>query len=506
VRRRSGRSGPPPLPSVALAALALLAAGAFGFLTGCASSATSGAFSSYVPSFERAAGAAAVGDIAGAEAVYAPDLPKENGAALLANWEMGSFFQTAGRWDDSRARLDRADRVARAIDGRAVVSMTEAAETAGALLTNDNVIEFKGDGYERVMSRTLNALNYLRAGDLDGARVEIRKADEYQQLELARHEADLAEARKDDAAWTSANQAESSPEMSRRLAGMDTYAASVKSSFLNPFTSFLSGIVYELLGEDDAAYVDYRRALELSPGALAVQSAAFSLALRTGDTGRLAEYRRALDPSVTKGGRRAGKGEGEVVVLFQTGLVPRKAEIKFPLPIPGASLAWVAFPCYVDLAPVLDSLEVSSGDALERTEPVAEIGALAVKALKEKWLPITVRQVARIAAKQVAQRQAEIQARKSGGNSAEAVASVLGILYSAISERADLRAWYSLPARIEAARLVLPAGKHEVRLSWLRGDGSRVPASVTVDVVAGRRALVSVRSFGGSLTAWSLSR
>ena len=489
----------------ALFASLAAASGALLLTTGCASSATSGAFQSYAGSFAKAEAAAAQGDLAGVAAVYGPDLPKENGAALLANWEMGGFYQTAGRWEESRARLDWADRVARAVDGRAVVSLSEAAETAGSLLTNDNVIEFRGDGYERVMSRTLNALNYLRAGDLDGARVEIRKADEYQQLELARHESDLAEARKSDAAWKAANEAESGPDMSRRLAGMDTYSAGVKSSFVNPFTSFLSGLVYELLGEDDAAYIDYRRALELAPNALAVQSAAFSLALRTGDSERIAEYRRALDPAVTKGGRRAGKGEGEVVVLFQTGLVPKKAEIKFPLPIPGASLAWVAFPCYVDLAPVPDYLEASSGDASEQTEPVADIGVLAVKALKEKWLPITVRQIARIAAKQVVQRQAEIQARKSGGDGAEAVASILGIIYSAVSERADLRAWYSLPARIEAARLVLPAGKQEVRLAWVRGDGSRISTSVAVDVAPGRRALVSVRSFAGAMTAWSLS-
>ena len=494
-------------PCASPALLALLALGSFLGAPGCASSATSGAFKSYAASFGRAEEAMLRGDLAGAEAVYGPDLPKEGGAALLANWEMGSFYQVASKWDESRSRLDRADALSRAIENRPVVSMTQAAQTAGSLLTNDNVIEFTGDGYERVMSRTLNALNYLRAGDLDGARVEIRKADEYQQLELRRHEDELAEARKgaSDADWTAAGEAQKSPEMAARLAGMDTFTAGVKSSFLNPFTYFLSGLVYELLGEDDNAGIDYRRALELSPRSLALQSAVFSVALRAGDEERLRAFREAFDPAVTKGSRRAGKGEGEVVVLFQAGLVPRKAEIKFPIPIPRAGVAWVAFPCYVDLDRYHGELEVLAGGARAWSEPVADIGTLAVKALKEKWLPITLRQIARVAAKQVAQRQAEIQARKSGGDGAETVASVLGFLYSALSENADLRAWYSLPAQIQAARLVLPVGPQEISLEWVRADGSRVPATVRVEVAAGRRSLVSVRSFGRDLTAWSIS-
>lgn len=487
----------------------LLAAAVLLVLSGCASSGTSGAFSSYATSFARAEEAMLRGDLAGAEAVYASDLGKEGGAALLANWEMGSFYQVASKWDESRARLDRADALARKIELRPIVSMNEAAQTAGSLLTNDNVIEFTGDGYERVMSRTLNALNYLRDRDLDGARVEIRKADEYQQLELQRHRDEVAEEEKaaDREQRKAAGEAEKGTEMATRLAVMESYAAGVKSSFLNPFTFVLSGVVYEFLGEDDAAEIDYRRGLELAPRSLALQSAAFRAALRSGDEARLASYRGTFDPSVTGGGgaRRAGRGEGEVIVLFQTGHVPQKREIKFPVPIPGVGVPWVAFPCYVDLDPVRDALVVSHAAGSARSEPVADIGALAVRALKEKWLGITLRQVARVTAKQVAQRQAEIQARKAGGDGAEAVASVLGFLYSALSESADLRGWYSLPAQVQAARLVLPAGAQDVELAWVRADGTRVPGTVRVEVVDGRVSLVSARSFGERLTAWSIS-
>lgn len=102
--------------------------------SGCASStSTSGVFKSYKESFARAEAAAQGQSLSGAEAVFAPDAAREDGAGLLANLELGAFSQAFGEFDRSRERFDRADLIARSIEQRAVVSGRAVGRNLGAM-------------------------------------------------------------------------------------------------------------------------------------------------------------------------------------------------------------------------------------------------------------------------------------------------------------------------------------------------------------------------------------
>jgi hypothetical protein len=230
---------------------------------GCATSSTSGTFKSYADSFNRARPSIGLNDMTAIDSIYAKDAAKRNGQGMLANWELGAACQAAGQWAESRDHFLTADAIARGLESRAVVSGSDVAKTAGSLLTNDNTLEFKGDAYEKVMAHTLNALNYIALGDLTGARVEVRKADEYQQLELEKHAKAVQEAEQKNSKADEDKAATS--ELNAELGKMESFTLGVKTSFQNSFTYFLSALVYEMNGEADDALIDYKKALDLAP-------------------------------------------------------------------------------------------------------------------------------------------------------------------------------------------------------------------------------------------------
>ncbi|MDA8117236.1 MAG: hypothetical protein M0000_07705 [Actinomycetota bacterium] len=451
---------------------------------GCATSSTSGAFKSYADSFNKARPSMGSNDMTVIDSIYAKDAARRDGQGMLANWELAAADEAVGRWAESRDHFLLADAIARDLESKAVVSGSDVAKTAGSLLTNDNTIEFKGDAYEKVMAHTLNALNYIALGDLTGARVEVRKADEYQQLELEKHAKALQAAEQKDS--QADQQRPATSELTEELGKMDSFTAGVKNSFQNSFTYFLSGLVYEMNGEADDALIDYRKALELTPECDPIRESVQRLS--------------GAEPNVAA----PAADQGEVVIIYEEGLVPEKQEVKFPVPLPWGSISYTAFPVYTDFTPTAERLEVSIAGRSVETEPLIDMHVLAVKALKEKWVGITAREIARVVAKETAQRETAKQAQKQGGVGAELVANLFGLIYKAASTRADLRAFYGLPDEVQVARVVMPVGQYDVRLRRVNAQAQALEKDVQLTVVAGNKTIVVVRGLQTTINSFSI--
>ncbi len=56
----------------------------------------------------------------------------------------------------------------------------------------------------------------------------------------------------------------------------------MKHSFQNAATFYLSGVVWEMLGERNDAYIDYKKALEIFPDNLFLQADVMRLGKRLG--------------------------------------------------------------------------------------------------------------------------------------------------------------------------------------------------------------------------------
>ncbi len=406
---------------------------------------------------------------------------------LLYSLERGRIRQILGQTDPSLEDFRLAMEEIRAKDEQALLSVSAATGQVAAVMVNDNALSYQAAGYERVMLHHYQALNYLASHDLEGAGVEIRLATAEQDEALRRHEREEEKAREAaDRKFGGWNP----DEVMTAYAGMDEIAGQVKNSFQNAYTFYLSAIVYEMLGQSDFAYIDYRKALEIAPDNLYLQQ----------DVLRLAETQAAEDLSLLHqrfpeaSVQRPLPGEGEVILLFEDDFVPQLKEIKIPLPIIDLrgrikGTVAVAFPYYPPENSPSRRLTLSCQEReIGSTVPITDARILAMKALKEKMFPLIVRQVLRTSAKALA----ASEAKKRLGALGEIGAS----LYNLVSENADLRSWITLPAQAQIMRVTLPAGRQRLSLA-LPGTGTG--REVEIDIPENGTTILHVVGIGRQL-------
>ena len=70
------------------------------------------------------------------------------------------------------------------MEEKAVIRASDIGAQTASFLANDNTIPYKGDGYEKVFMYQFQAFNYLAKKDIEGAGVEVRRANREQELAL----------------------------------------------------------------------------------------------------------------------------------------------------------------------------------------------------------------------------------------------------------------------------------------------------------------------------------
>ena len=81
---------------------------------------------------------------------------------------------------------------------------------------------------------------------------------------------------------------------------------------------------------------------------------------------------------------------------------------------------------------------------------------MAVKTLKEKIAANLTTQIARSTAKYAVQKEL--------GNRLGVFGQLAGNIYNTATEKADVRAWNTLPSNAQVTRLLLPVGSHTIQL------------------------------------------
>lgn len=396
------------------------------------------------------------GDFAGALAKV-EGRPDDRTNSILYTLERGRIAQVGGEYERSRTEFDSAWNRLKENDLQPVVDLSDLGAKAGSLLTNEKSIPYiaKLPGYERVFLVEHQVWNYLVSGDLQGAAVEVRRANEEQTRLLDAHWKEVAkiesQANEKKVDLTAMNQ-----QLDTAYRDLDDIAAKVKNSFQNAYTFYVSGVVWELMGQPNDAYIDYKKALEIFPDNPHVQERVITLSkqLKFTDDYNLysKNYGSTAAPTLTP-----AKGEGSVVVLFEEGFVPQKSGIPIILPVPTVGMISFAFPYYdrtwVGATPM--SVNVA-GAGSTTTEPICYVRALAVKALREQVPGMATREVMRALIKGTASAVA-------ANNSVWAEIAV--DIYNAATTAADRRAWYTLPNSVSVARVVAPAGDQSITLS-----------------------------------------
>lgn len=411
--------------------------------------------------------------------------------SLCGMLDRGVILQNQGRWQQSNAELERAVQKIKEYEARAVISGTEVAAAAGAMVLNDKTMEYQGQGYEKVLVHALKARNYLMLGDEEGARVEIRNAEMRQEQERKKHQEAIEGARKE-ARDNKVDLGQFSGQIDREFASSSEILKRLDNVYQNPFATYLQGVVYELNDEPDLAFLQYRNAYALNPSPLI-----------TSELLRLARKENRLDEleklSIQKVPEKGPTRAGNTLVFVDNGFAPERAEIKFPIPT-GDTLLFVALPMTRPFPTTLGEVEVADaagGAVLGRTNALVDVEAMSVRDLRDRYPGILVRQAVRLAGRAAAANQA----RKAAKSDGEQLAVMIGTsIFNAVVEQADLRAWYALPRTMHVARIDLPAGAREVRLRFLDTAG-RLMSERVVPVVAANERLnvVSVRYISGQV-------
>ncbi|MFC1519639.1 COG3014 family protein [Pseudomonadota bacterium] len=395
---------------------------------------------------------------------------------LLYAQEAGRVAQISGDFDASKNYYQQAIKAYQAFDDRAVISASDLTATASSLVLNDNAIPYRGPGYERIMVHQYQAFNYLFAGDPQGALIEVRRSNELQSSEQARYQKSQKSV-----------QAMANGTIDSELNKLGSAAGTVTSSFLNAYSYYTTGLLHELLGEPNDAYIDYRKAAQISPNNKYLQQDLVRLAKQL-SMPQYDEFKRRWGDAILP-----KQGQGQVVMVVERGFVPEKQSLTVPFTIHG-NWQTVSLATYQPYNQVIPPSIIQGFGTVLKAEPIANIDALAINALKEDLPGALVRQAARVYTKSEFTRSVE-SGSKRRNNEADA-AAILMQIFNVVTEQADRRSWLTLPRQAQIARQYIEPGAYQVSLG-------NSPAA-TINVHANRATLIWVIETGNQTRFYSI--
>ena len=340
--------------------------------------------------------------------------------AVLYNLNKGMLLRMNGDYSASNDAFEAAKRLMERLEAISVTEQT------GSLVINDEVKSYEGEAFEKVLLHFYKILNYLELGKIYDARVEVLQTD--QRLK------------------------EIKQKLSREELPEEAWAR------------YMSGIVFEDLGEWSDSMIAYRKAYEAYnkykgkyklniPYSLKI--ALLRLADRQGLHDELEKYKQefGINEWQTIADRQS---EGELVVVLNSGLAPVKTQNSATVISPTSGrLIRISLPAYTKRPIAASGINYEVKGQQGQLENVEIVDALAVRALEEKMPTIVARAAARQAVKYQAAKAADEQNSGLG---------LLVNLAGTLLEQADTRSWTTLPQAIYMARIPLTPGTYNLSL------------------------------------------
>ncbi len=432
-------------------------------VAGCSS------LSSYTQTTQQARLSISQGRFADALTVF-PEKAAHGKDEVLIRLERAVLLQAMGKYRESSREFQlAADKIGK-YENRAVVSAGRTAFQAGSLILNEQVQPYEGEDFEKILIHAMNAVNYLMAGDTEGARVEIRIAYQRQNELREKHAKAIEKAEREGRteSWEQSFQKADSG----RYRELSSRAGNVHSVYQNAYAYYISSLVYELGGERDEAYIDLKKGILAAPESESIRKDLIRLSRELGfyeDEQRWVARYGALE-------KEYGTGT-DVFVIFQHGSAPVKEPLSFPIPLPEGGLAFASLPVYRFVPSGTQAGNVGVEGRNVRTSVVSDIDAVAARNLLDEF-PV-------LFAKQVARSILKAQMTKKLSREYGALGAITGTLASAVTEQADLRTWASLPKEIQVARVFVPEHTGQIRVTSVPGGHAAV-----VEIPEGTRHLI----------------
>ncbi|MDQ3234615.1 MAG: hypothetical protein M3Q07_22655 [Pseudobdellovibrionaceae bacterium] len=350
---------------------------------------------------------------------------------LLYFLEKAMILDRQGQRDESRKLLIRADKI---VDELYTTSISKGAAT---FVFNDSAQDYPGEDYEKVAIHTMLAHSFLEDGDLKSARVEAARIN------------------------TRLNEINGFYEDNKNRYKEDAYAR------------YLAGMIYEALGEDDSAIVDYRAALKIyegdyskifatrPPDHLVVALYRLLVKRNRGDEAKELKTRFQLQ------GPKLDSKEtlGEIIVLHELGEIASKEKSEFVIPV-GGEVVRFSFPVIRRVKSQYGRTAVKLDE--DRTEPAdlaQNFDMIARETLEDRR--------GRIMAKSLARLIMKSQMTQKAGKEFGPLGYLAGNIYGAFTETADTRSWILLPAAVKVSRIQVKPGNYDLTV-YNDGKTSRV--------------------------------
>lgn len=370
---------------------------------------------------------------------------------LLYFFQKGVVLQMMGQYEESNQYLEQAYIFTE--DYRKSYSAE-----AASILVNPNLKPYVGEDHELVLMHYFKVLNYASLSQYEEALVECRR-------------------------------------INNKLNALNDRYENRKNRYKrDAFALNLMGIVYDVSGDVNNAFIAYKNAYEAYRDdyakyfEVAIPQQLKQDLLRTA---YLNGFNQELERYEQEFGRKyqhEKKEGGELLFFWHNGLGPVKDEwsinfaivkqqggavlfvneelgLSFPFNLSSggtgsASLAdlkfiRVAFPKYIERRPLFERAELWSGSRKYPIEKAENINAIGFSTLEDRMLRELSNSLLRLAWKQVA----EEQMRKENEN----IGALLSVA-SMVSEKADTRNWQTLPYSISYARIPLKEGDNALKL------------------------------------------
>ncbi len=356
--------------------------------------------------------AIASGDVEKALKELKPKADKQNDDQLIYVLDYATALQYANRIDESNRYFMIADKLAEVQDYHSV------SKVAGSMLLNEEMVQYKGDTFEKVFINAFLAMNFLKQNNYDSALVEVRRMNEK----------------------------------------FNKYRLDEKKSFeINPFSRYLAAVIYEATNRWDDAYIAYQETYKIDPSIPTIKADLLRSSYFARRPDQHESWKKKF-PEVEFKPDNNKKKKGEVVLLYLSGWGPRKK------PDPGA-------PLYPILSPVYNQTQKASLVVNGTNHPpsilVYDTQQAAIETLNDDRPGLIARRVAARVAREVAAREIARKDKDNGG-----LLGAVAFIGMQVTERADLRQWSFLPASIQISRVSLDAGEYDVAVQGYDSGGT----------------------------------
>jgi len=348
--------------------------------------------------------------------------PQTGKNELLYLLDKAMLQRMTGAYELSNQTFEKAKKLVDELDATSII------EQAGAVTINDGMMSYEGEDYEQVAIHLYAALNYIKLGLWDEARVEALQVDIRLKEIAQKNETEFEE---------------------------------------DAFSRYLSGVIYEQLDEQDEAMIAYRKAYQTYtkqkqsvPAFLKHDLLRMSQFLGLKDEFQKLQQEFGIEKTASL---KELSQQGEVLIIFHHSLAPIKRSDSVLVMGDKGVQHRISLPIYQSRPSYVNTVRLNVGASSVEANLVHDFDDIARRSFERKKPMMVARLIARTILKKAAAKNVE----NNNGSLAGLMVDVAGM----VTETADTRSWLTLPKDIHFARFPVESGTYPASLSLIGLQG-----------------------------------